>query len=52
MEINSRNVMLMCYGNFRNVKFAQFLVENYFPRRDELAYIEAGSFEERILKSK
>lgn len=47
VEISGKNIM--CYGDFRYVKLAQFLVDNYFPERDEFAYIEAKKVEERIL---
>ena len=47
VEISGKNTM--CYGDFRYVKLAQFLVDNYFPERDEFAYIEAKKVEERIL---
>lgn len=47
VEISGKNVM--CYGDFTYVKLAQFLVENYFPERNELAYIESKKVKERIL---
>ena len=47
VENNGENVL--CYGNFRYVKFAYFLIEYYFPRKDELSYLEAKNIEENIL---
>ena len=47
VEISGKNIM--CYGDLRYVKLALFLVDIYFPERDEFAYIEAKKVEERIL---
>lgn len=39
----------LCYGSHRLVKFAEFLLKNYFPARDQLARIEAISVKQTHL---
>lgn len=38
-----------CYGNYRYVKFTQFLVKHYFPERDEEKLLEASILEKKLL---
>ena len=38
----------MCYGNYRFVKYAQFLVKNYFPEKNIEAFME-GSIAEKLI---
>ena len=39
----------LCYGKHRLVKFAQFLVKYYFPKRDKAAAQEAELIAENFL---
>lgn len=39
----------LCYGEHRLVKFAEFLLKNYFPARDSVARIEAVSAKQKYL---
>ena len=39
----------MCYGSYRLVKFGQYLVDFYFPERDEVAKVEGIIAREKYL---
>ena len=39
----------LCYGGHRLVKFAEFLLKNYFPARDRVAQKEAISAKQKHL---
>ena len=41
----------LCFGNHRLVKFAEFLVEQYFPARDQQARREAAAAKQAFLLS-
>lgn len=41
--------MPQCYGSYRYMKFSQFLVNHYFPERDEEKFIEASLLEKKLL---
>lgn len=43
------NGIPMCYGNYRFVKYAQFLVKYYFPEKDIKAFVEASLTEKLIM---
>lgn len=38
-----------CYGSYRYMKFSQFLINHYFPERDEEKFIEASLLEKKLL---